>query len=74
MATLESLTTGPLVGGMSSGGPIEAVSVVGWHSALELTYKTPATGSVDTYLLNRDDEPILEVFERGLPWSFSPTI
>lgn len=71
MATLDSLTTGTLVGGVSSDGPIEVISVK-WFgdSALELTYKTPATGHVGTRLLYRDDEPSLEVLERGLPWSF----
>ena len=38
--------------------------------AVELTYKTPTTGAVGTRLLYRDDEPSLEVIERGLPWSF----
>ena len=71
MATLDSLTTGTLVGGVSSDGPIEVISVK-WFgdSALELTYKIPATGHVGTRLLYRDDEPSLEVIERGLPWSF----
>ena len=71
MATLDSLTTGALVGGVSSDGPIEVVSVK-WFgdSAVELTYKTPSTGQVGTRLLYRDDEPVLEVLERGLPWSF----
>ena len=30
----------------------------------------PMTGGVNTRLLYRDDEPGLEVVERGLPWSF----
>ena len=34
-------------------------------SAVELTYKTPTTGTVGTRLLYRDDEPSLEVLERG---------
>ena len=52
-------------------GPTEVISVK-WFgdSALELTYKAPATGHVGTRLLYRDDEPSLEVLERGLPWSF----
>ena len=71
MAGLESLTSGTLVRGVSSDGPTEVVSVK-WFgdSAVELTYKTPATGAVGTRLLYRDDEPSLEVIERGLPWSF----
>jgi superfamily II DNA or RNA helicase len=71
MAVLESLTSGTLVRGVSSDGPTEVVSVK-WFgdSAVELTYKTPTTGAVGTRLLYRDDEPSLEVIERGLPWSF----
>lgn len=71
MATLDSLTAGTLIGGVSSDGPVEVVSVK-WFgdSALELTYKAPATGHVGTRLLYRDDEPSLEMLERGLPWSF----
>ena len=71
MAVLESLTSGTLVRGVSSDGPTEVVSVK-WFgdSAVELTYKTPTTGAVGTRLLYRDDEPGLEVIERGLPWSF----
>ena len=71
MAVLESLTSGTLVRGVSSDGPTEVVSVK-WFgdSAVELTYKTPTTGAVGTRLLYRDDEPSLEVLERGLPWSF----
>ncbi len=71
MADLESLTTGALVRGVLSDGPTEVISVK-WFgdSAMELTYKAPATGHVGTRLLYRDDEPSLEVLERGLPWSF----
>ena len=71
MADLESLTAGALVRGVASDGPAEVVNVR-WFgdSAVELTYKTPTTGAVGTRLLYRDDEPSLEVIERGLPWSF----
>ena len=71
MAVLESLTSGALVAGVASDGPAEVVSVK-WFgdSAVELTYKTPTTGLVGSRLLYRDDEPSLEVLERGLPWSF----
>ncbi len=71
MAELESLTSGALVKGVAPDGPAEVVSVK-WFgdSALELTYKAPATGAVGTRLLYRDDEPSLEVLECGLPWSF----
>ncbi len=68
MVTLESLTSGTLVRGVSLDGPAEIVSIK-WFgdSAIELTYKMPSTGRVDTCLLYRDDEPSLEVLERGLP-------
>ena len=71
MAELESLTSGALVRGVAPDGPAEVVNVK-WFgdSAVELTYKTPTTGAVGTRLLYRDDEPSLEVIERGLPWSF----
>ena len=71
MARLENLTPGALVRGVISDGSIEVVNVK-WFgdSAVELTYKTPATGNVSTRLLYRDDEPGLEIVEHGLPWSF----
>ena len=71
MADLESLTAGALVHGVLSDGPTEVISVK-WFgdSAVELTYKTPTNGAVGSRLLYRDDEPSLEVIERGLPWSF----
>ena len=71
MTRLENLTPGALVRGVASDGSIEVVNIK-WFgdSALELTYKTPATGNVSTRLLYRDDEPGLEVVEHGLPWSF----
>ena len=71
MADLESLTAGALVRGVLSDGPTEVISVK-WFgdSAVELTYKTPTNGAVGSRLLYRDDEPSLEVIERGLPWSF----
>ena len=68
---LENLTSGALIGGVAADGPAEVVNVK-WFgdSAVELTYKTPSTGRVGTRLLYRDDEPSLEVLDRGLPWSF----
>ena len=70
-ATLEKLTSGTLVSGVTSDGSVEVVDVK-WFgdSAVELTYKTPATGHVGSRLLYRDDEADLAVVERGLPWSF----
>ena len=54
MADLESLTTGALVRGVLADGPTEVINVK-WFgdSALELTYKAPATGHVGTRLLYR---------------------
>ena len=71
MAVLENLTSGALVRGIAPDSPAEVVNVK-WFgdSAVELTYKMPSTGHVGTRLLYRDDEPSLEVLERGLPWSF----
>ena len=71
MATLQALTPGTLVRGVISDGPIEVVNVR-WFgdSAVELTYKVPTTGRVDSRLLYRDDEAALEVVQQGLPWSF----
>ena len=71
MAALESLTSGALVRGIAPDSPAEVVNVK-WFgdSAVELTYKMPSTGHVGTRLLYRDDEPSLEILERGLPWSF----
>ena len=69
--TLENIITGTLVRGVEIDAPVEVINVK-WFgdSAVELTYKLPATGGVNTRLLYRDDEPDLEVVERGLPWSF----
>ena len=69
--TLENITSGVLVRGVEIDSPVEVISVK-WFgdSAVELTYKLPATGGVNTRLLYRDDESALEIVERGLPWSF----
>ena len=71
MAQLESLTPGTIVRGVAPDGSVEVVSVK-WFgdSAVELTYKVPSTGLVDTQLLYRDSEGSLDVVEQGLPWSF----
>lgn len=71
MARLESLTPGALVQGAGPDGSVEVVSAK-WFgdSAVELTYKAPATGAVRSRLLYRDDEPSLKIVEHGLPWSF----
>ena len=72
MATLESLTPGARVRGLTTDGPIEVVNAK-WFgdSAVELTYKMSVTGAVGTRIVYRDDEPSLDVIEQGLPWSFT---
>ena len=62
---------GALVRGVAPDSSVEVINVK-WFgdSAVELTYKTSGTGAVGTRLLYKDDEPGLEVVERGLPWSF----
>ncbi len=71
MATLEDLTPGALIRGVTAGADIEVVNVK-WFgdSAVELTYKVPSTGHAGTRLLYRDDELSLEIVEHELPWSF----
>ena len=71
MATLEQLTPGTLVEGVVGDGHIEVVSVK-WFGdrAIEITYKVPSTGDVSNQLVYRDDEPNVEIVERGRPWSF----
>lgn len=53
--------------------PDTAVTIVNVHwygsDALKLTYKDPS-GKVDNALLYRDDEPRLEIVEKGRPWNF----
>jgi superfamily II DNA or RNA helicase len=70
MASLESLKPNATVRGVLPGTTVTVVSVQWFGSdALELTYKDPE-GRVGQMLLYRDDEPRLEVVQRGRPWSF----
>lgn len=70
MSRLEELQVNASVRGIL---PDSLVTVVGvqWFGseALEMTYKDPS-GRIANVLLYRDDEPRLEVVERGRPWSF----
>jgi superfamily II DNA or RNA helicase len=67
---LEDLTPSASLRGIVPNAAV-AVVTVQWYgdNALELTYKTPE-GQVANRLLYRDDEPALEIVERGRPWSF----
>jgi len=55
MAELKHLTPGTLVRGVTSDSLVEVIGVK-WFgdSAIELTYKNPATGSVGNRLVYRD--------------------
>jgi len=70
VSRLEELTPGAALRGILPEQSVTVVSVRWFGSqALELTYKTRA-GTVASELLYRDDEPRLELVERGRPWSF----
>ena len=65
-AALESFTSCTFDEGETPDGPEEVANIRRFgDSAVELTYKTLATGLVGTRLLYRDDEPRLEAFKRG---------
>src|SRR5215207_7045138 len=67
---LEELQPTAAVRGILPDGAVTVVSVHWYGSeALELTYKTP-TGKVANQIIYREDEPRLEIVERGRPWSF----
>jgi len=70
VARLEDLTPNTSVRGLR---PDAVVTVVAskWFgtNALELTYKD-ASGRLDSDILYRDREPLLEVVTTGRPWSF----
>ena len=68
MTELKDLTPGTLVQGVTSDTPVEVVSVK-WFgdSAIELTYKVPATGAVGNQLVYRDAAVSLDIVEQGLP-------
>lgn len=67
---LEDIQPRNTIRGVHPDGPITVVNV-DWHGsdAVELTYKT-SDGTVTNELLYRQDEPRIEIVERGRPWSF----
>ena len=70
MIKLEDLQPNAAICGILPDSQVTVVNVQWFGSeALELTYKT-STGKVANELLYRDDEPRLEVIEKGRPWSF----
>ena len=70
MIRLEDLQPHASVRGLLPDCLVTVVSVQWFGSeALELTYKTP-DGKVANRLLYRDDEPRLDIIEKGRPWSF----
>ena len=70
MATLESLTTGARVSGLSGSGTatLETVQWIG-QQALKVIFRDSA-GQLGERLLYRDDEPSLQLVAAGRPWSF----
>lgn len=70
MATLESITVGSLVDGLSTGETVEVVAVK-WHGSgvLEVTFKN-ANGLLGSQLIYRESEGDIVVKENHLPWSF----
>ncbi|MBW1956075.1 MAG: DUF3883 domain-containing protein [Deltaproteobacteria bacterium] len=70
MIRLEDLRPNASVRGLLPDCLATVVSVQWFGTeALELTYKTP-DGKVANQLLYRDDEPRLDIIEKGRPWSF----
>jgi len=70
MSRLEELQPNASVRGILPDCLVTVVNVTWFGSnAVELTYKDPS-GRVANTLLYRDDEPRVEVVERGRPWSF----
>lgn len=70
MATLESITVGSLVDGISAGETVEVVAVK-WHGSgvLSVTFKN-AKGLLGNQLIFRENEGEIVVKENHLPWSF----
>ncbi len=70
MLKLEQLQPNAAIRGVVPDALVTVVTVQWFGSeALELTYKMP-TGKVANELIYRDDEPRLELVDRGRPWSF----
>ena len=70
MATLESITVGSLVDGISVGETVDVVAVK-WHGSgvLSVTFKN-AKGLLGNQLIFRENEGEIVVKENHLPWSF----
>lgn len=68
--TLEQLTRGTVVRGLSPTGLVTVVDI-SWigNVAVEVTYKD-ASGRLSNELIYKDREASLEVAEQGVPWSF----
>lgn len=71
MARLEDLKAGTVVKGILPNGNVTVIDAK-WigNVAIELTYKDDS-GNVNSELIYRDKEPMLEIVQAGLPWSFT---
>ncbi|MCL1985675.1 MAG: SNF2-related protein, partial [Betaproteobacteria bacterium] len=70
MASLEEITVGSNVTGLSGQGAVTIVSAK-WHgnSVLEIVFKD-STGQLGDQMLYREDEASLGIADSSLPWSF----
>lgn len=70
MAQLENITVGSVIKGIVP-NEVTTVIAIKWFgtTGLELTFKT-SNGRVHNQLLFRDSEPLIEILESNLPWSF----
>lgn len=70
MARLEDITPGVTVKGIIPNGHA-SITAVKWYgtNAVEVTYKS-SDGKIANELIYRDQEPTLEVVEKGRAWSF----
>jgi superfamily II DNA or RNA helicase len=71
LTRLEDLVRGASVKGILPNCLVTVIDVR-WHgnTVVELTYKD-SSGRLGSQLLYRDNEPTLEIAEKGLPWSFN---
>ncbi len=71
MSQLEDLRKGSLVKGITSSGVVTVIDVK-WHgdTVIELTYKDEA-GKVNSCLVYRDSEPVIEIIDPGIVWGFN---
>ena len=70
MASLEEITVGSSVTGLSGKGAVTIVSVT-WHgnSVLEVVFKDSAN-QLGEQMLYREDEASLGIQDSSLPWNF----